>query len=117
MSDGVSVLIEYFGNNPIIKVIDFFVDNRLFDFSKKQVAEGAGIGKVTLFKHWNKIETLGLVKMTRQFGKTKLYKLNEENPIVKKLIELELALSEKASENVLLTAKISQGKKFRQAID
>ncbi len=98
MSKENSVLIEYFGASPITRISDFFLENYLFDYSKKQVAEGSGMGQVTLFSIWPKIEELELVKVTRKFGKTKLYKLNEENPVVKKLIELELILAEKASE-------------------
>ena len=79
-----SVLVECFGDHPIIRIIDFLLENRLFDFSKKQIAEGAGIGRVTLFKYWKKLERAEIVKVSGQFGKTKLYKLNEGSPIVKK---------------------------------
>lgn len=92
------MLIEYLGDHPIIKIIDFLVENRLYDYSKKQIAEGAGVGRVTLFKYWKNLEAIGAVKVTRKFGKTKLYKLNEDSAVVKKLIELELALAEKAIE-------------------
>ncbi len=93
-----SILVEYLGHNPVLLVIDFLLENRLFDYSKQQIAEGSGIGRVTLFNNWNKIEKLGIVKETRRFGKTKLYKLNEGNAVVNKLIELELVLGEKESE-------------------
>lgn len=96
-----SVLVEYFGGHPIIRIIDFLLENRLFDYSKKQIAEGAGIGRVTLFKHWNKLEEIGTVRVSRKFGKTKLYKLNEKSPIVKKLIDLELALADVASQHLM----------------
>lgn len=96
-----SVLIECLGDNPILRIIDFLLENRLFDYSKKQIAEGSEIGKVTLFKYWNKLEKIGAVKISRKFGKTKLYKLNEESPIVKKLIELELALGQIAANKVI----------------
>ena len=100
-----SVLVEYFGNNPIIKMIDFLIENKLFDYSKKQIAEGSGIGRVTLFKHWNKLEQAGIVKVSRQFGNTKLYKLDEKSPIVKRLIDLELALADFASGQIVETER------------
>ncbi|MFH0713755.1 MAG: hypothetical protein V1722_04615 [Candidatus Micrarchaeota archaeon] len=100
-----SVLVEHFGQTPVILVIDFLLENRLFDYSKQQIAEESGIGRVTLFNNWNKIEKLGLVKETRRFGKTKLYKLDEANPVVKKLIELEILLGEKAAEPQTIKAK------------
>lgn len=92
-----SVLIECLGDTPIIRIIDFLLENRLFDYSKKQIAEGSGIGKVTLFKYWGRLENISAVKIARKFGKTKLYKLNEGSPIIKKLIELELALGQIAA--------------------
>jgi nucleoid-associated protein YejK len=95
-----SVLIEYLGDHPLLKIIDFLLENRLFDYSKKQIAQGSEIGKVTLFKHWDKLEDVGIVKVTRKFGNTKLYKLNEENPVVKRIIDLELALSDFASRKI-----------------
>lgn len=101
-----SVLVEFLGENPVLKVVDFLLENRLFDYSKKQIAEGCGIGRVTLFNHWLKIEKVGLVLVSRQFGKTRLYKLNEKNPVVKKLIELELVLGEKATEEISAKKKI-----------
>ncbi len=92
-----SVLVECFGRNPVLLVVDFLLENRLYDYSKQQISEGSGIGRVTLFNNWKKIEKLGILRETRRFGKTKLYKLNEGSPIAKKLIELELLLGEKAA--------------------
>ena len=45
-----------------------------------------------LFNYWPELEKHGIVKATRKFGKTKLYTLNSENGIVKRLIDLELEL-------------------------
>ncbi len=100
-----SVLVEHLGRTPVILVVDFLLENRLYDYSKQQIAEGSGVGRVTLFNNWKKVEKLGIVKETRRFGKTKLYKLNETNPVVKKLIELELLLGENAAESHTAKAK------------
>jgi len=86
------LLLEHLGDHPTLRIISFLLENRLIDFSKKQIAEGAQISKVTLFKHWKKLESAGIVKVTRRFGKTKLHKLDIDNQIVKKLIDLDLAL-------------------------
>jgi len=44
------------------------------------------------------LEEIEIVKVSRKFGKTKLYKLNEGNEVVKRLIELKLALADMISE-------------------
>lgn len=101
MEENESVLIRYFGNSPELRIIDFLLENRLFDYSKKQIMEGSGISKATLFKHWKAIEKMKLVHVTRIFGKTKLYKLNEKSPVVRKIIGLELELANLASPKTL----------------
>ena|SRR3989304_1295245 len=97
----VSVLVEYFGEHPIVKIIDFLIENKPFDYSKKQIMEEAGISKATLFKYFPKLEEAEIVKVSRKFGKTKLYKINTENTIVKKVIELGLALANEASKHTV----------------
>jgi predicted AAA+ superfamily ATPase len=84
-----SLLIKFLGENPVFKIIDFLIENKGMDFSKKDIIEGAEISKATLFNYWEQIEEQGIVIVTRRFGKTKLYTLNSKNPIVKKLLELE----------------------------
>lgn len=87
-----SLLIGLLGEQPLFKVIDFLIDNLSLDFTKKQIAEGAGISRASLFNRWKELEKYGLVTVTRQFGKTKLYTLNTKNIIVKRILDLEKAL-------------------------
>jgi len=87
-------------DSPVLKIVDYLIENRLFDYSKKDIIEGTGIGRATFFKYWNNLEKFGIVKLTRKFGKTKLYKLNEVNRIVKLLIAVDWALTEKGFEEV-----------------
>ena len=97
----VSVLVEYFGEHPIVRITDFLIENKLFDYSKKQIMEEVGISKATLFKYFPKLEEAGIVKLSRKFGKTKLYKINAESPIVKRIIDLGLTLADEASRGVV----------------
>ena len=90
-----SVFIRELGiKSPMLKVLDFLMDNESFDYSKTDIAEGAGLSRGTLFKAWPKLEALALVTATRTVGQAKMYKLNKQNPIVKKLMELDDAISE-----------------------
>ena len=84
------------GENSIFKIIDFLIENKGLDFSKKQIIGGAGISRASLFNIWPKLEEQEIVRVTRQFGKTKLYTINSENLVVKKLLELESVLIEKS---------------------
>lgn len=92
-----SVFVEYFGDAPVVKIIDFLLDNSLWDYSKKTIAEGAEVSRAALFANWSKLEKYGIIMETRRFGKTKLYKLNKKSPIVQILFELDFALCEAAA--------------------
>ena len=91
-----SLLIKFLGGNPVFKIVDFLIENKGIDLSKKEIIEGADISRSVLFKYWKEIEYHEIVFVKRKFGKTKLYSLNSTNPIVKKLLELESLLIRKA---------------------
>lgn len=92
---GETLLLKFLGKaNPIIRVIDFLIDNEAFDYSKTEISREVGISRTTLLKVWKTLEDLEIVVETRRVGKAKMYKLNKKNPIVQKLIELDNAISE-----------------------
>ena len=91
-----SLLIKFLGENPVFRIIDFLIQNKGLEVTKKEIIEGADISRASLFKVWKQLEEQEIVMVKRQFGKTKLYSLNSENPIVRKLLELESILIGKA---------------------
>lgn len=80
--------------SPMLKVLDFLMDNEAFDYSKTDIAEGAEMSRATLFKVWPRLEALDLITATRTVGQAKMYRLNKKSPLVKKLMELDDAISE-----------------------
>jgi len=93
-----SLLLQLTGEMPLFKIIDFLVDNKGMDFTKLQISEGAEISRASLFNYWNELERYNIVKVTRQFGKTKLYTLNSNSMITIRILDLEKALISKALE-------------------
>ena len=87
-----SLLLNLTGEMPLFKIIDFLLDNKGMDYSKLDISKGAEISRASLFNYWNEIEKHGIVKVTRSFGKTKLYTLNVKNPVTQKIMELEKTL-------------------------
>ncbi|MFQ6063323.1 MAG: winged helix-turn-helix domain-containing protein [Methanosarcinales archaeon] len=83
-----------FGDSPRVKVLDFLLTFREFDYSLTEIAENANIGLATLNRLLPRLIKLGIVKETRKIGGTKLYKLNQENELVKTLIEMDNNISE-----------------------
>jgi len=98
---GKSVMIEVFGSSPKTRIIDFYMDNKIFDFTKKEVIEDLGMSKKTFYKYFPEIRNMGIVKPTRKIGRAQLYKLNLNNTIVKKIIELEREVSDEYAEEKL----------------
>ena len=79
---------EALGDSPVIRVLDFLIEGRGLDYSLTDIAENANIGWTTLHRIWDNLLRLNIVIPTRQIGRAKLFKLNEENPAVEKLIKL-----------------------------
>ena len=85
-------MIRALGNSPKLRIIDYLLDYKLNDFTKKEIVEALGMSKLT-FYYFKDLQELGLVIASRKIGWATLYKINLENPIVKMLIEYETKLS------------------------
>lgn len=84
-----SLFIEFMGDSPVIRVLDYLLTEREIDFSITDMAKNAGIGRATLYRIWETLIKNQIIIFTREIGKAKLYKLNMENPRIKKLVELD----------------------------
>jgi DNA-binding Lrp family transcriptional regulator len=76
------------GDTPQIRVLEFLIEGREFDYSISDIAEGAEIGRTTLFRIFDELIKNKIILSTRIIGNAKLYKLNQENLFVKKMIEV-----------------------------
>jgi hypothetical protein len=83
-----NVFMEYFGNTPFIRVLDFLIVGKDFDYSMTEIADGAQAGWTAFSKVWKVFVEKGIVEHTRDIGKARLYKINARNPLVQKLIKL-----------------------------
>ena len=88
-----SILLKTLGDSPKLRIIDFFLDNPLFDFTKKEVIEALGMSKQTFYKYFGDVEKYGIVEVSRKIGRASLYKINLKHPLVRMLREYETQLS------------------------
>jgi hypothetical protein len=88
-----SIIIKTLGNSPKLRIVDFFLDNPMFDFTKKEVIEALGMSKQTFYKYFPDLEEYEIVKVSRRIGKAKLYRMNPEHPLVSMLREYEKKVS------------------------
>ena len=68
----------------MLRVMDFLIVNEDFDYSMTDIASQSGVGYSTLKLFWKNLEESKIVKQTRIVGKAKMYRLNSENPVIKK---------------------------------
>lgn len=103
-----SIFIQTFGDYPLIKILDFLMYSRDFDYPITEIAKNAQVNFQTLKKLWPQLEQKKIVTITRVLGGATLYKLNSENPAVKKIIELNTFLcweqAEKLEKEELMVA-------------
>lgn len=102
--------------SPMLKALDFLMDNEAFDYSKTDIAKGAEMSRATLFKVWPRMQALDLITATRTVGQARMYRLNKKNPIVKKLMELDDVISEYFAMKHCLTEVGSQDARISEAI-
>lgn len=95
-----SFFLKRFGTSPFFRVVDFFIDNYGYDYSKTEMAVGAGISRVTLNTFFKDLIDLGVVKKTRDVGRAKMYQLNLDSPITKELIKIDKMITIKETMRV-----------------
>ena len=96
-----SVFVEYFGNYPLIKVLDFLIPGRDMDYSLTEIAKNAGVGWTAFSELWPQLVEKQIVLFTRQVGNAKLFRLNIKNAWVKELIKMDNIITRLETEKVL----------------
>ncbi|OYT55124.1 MAG: hypothetical protein B6U72_00550 [Candidatus Altiarchaeales archaeon ex4484_2] len=89
-----SLLLGVLGDTPQLRIVDFLLGHYRYDYSKKEIAEGAGIAVSTLYGVWKELEELEIVIQTRAYGNTRLFKINSQNSLVKSLAKMDMDLVE-----------------------
>ncbi len=84
---------EIFGDSPQAKILDFLGDHPNYDYSISDLAEYTGVSRPTLYKIIPEMVKKGLIIETRKVGKSKMYKLNTENEIVKVILKFDFELA------------------------
>jgi len=85
---GETILVKMFGYSPKLRILDIFLDNLYFDFSKSELVKELGMSKQTLYKNFKDLEELGIVKVSRNIGRATMYRINMDHPLVKRLDEI-----------------------------
>lgn len=92
-----SVFLKCFGDTPQLRVLDFLIDNSLFDYPVTEIAREAEVSYNSLKSFFTFFVESGIVIKTRKVGKSDYYRLNKENPFVKDLIKIDWNLTKQFS--------------------
>lgn len=92
---------EFVGDYPGIRILEFLIEGRFFDYTLTDITEKAGVSWRTLHRIWPNFVKNKIVVITRTVGRAKLYKLNMENSSVIKLVELFDSLLEQSTDKIL----------------
>ena len=102
-----SLFIEFMGDSPMVRVLDYLLTERELDFSITDMAKNAGIGRATLYRIWEKLIENKIIVHTREIGKARLFKLDIDNAKIKKLIEIyDMLISEDLNQRAKHEVKI-----------
>jgi DNA-binding transcriptional ArsR family regulator len=85
---GKTLFREFMGDYPGIRLLEFLIEGRFFDYTLTDISEKSGVSWRTLHRIWPNFVKNKIVIVTREIGRIKLYKLNTENTAVMKLVEL-----------------------------
>ena len=96
-----SVFVEYFGDYPLIRVLDFLIEGRDMDYSMSEIAKNSGVGWTAFTPIWSQLTKKEIVLFTRKIGNAKLFRLNTKDPWVKELIRMDNVISKLETEKVL----------------
>lgn len=94
------MLLEVIGDTTENRIIDFLIEGKGLDYTKKDIADNCEISRPTLYKVFPKLVKQGITKPTRTIGRVQLYSLNTENEKVKALLKLEEFLLKKSFEEL-----------------
>ena len=93
-----SAFLEYLGDNPQLRVLDFMIENHFFDFPLTEIARESNISYNSLKVFIEDFVEKGIFIITRKIGKSDYYKLNLENDFVKNMIKLDWSLTKTHAE-------------------
>jgi DNA-binding transcriptional regulator YhcF (GntR family) len=96
-----TLLLRYLGASPILRIVDFFLDNPLSDYSKNEIAKNLAMSRATFFKYWKELEKSDALTVSRKIGRATLYALNRKNEVVRQLIKLDMTLARKPMERAV----------------
>ena len=84
----ITIFKEFIESNPTTRILEFLMEGKDFDYSLTDIANNSGVSWRTVHRIFPRFIKNNIVTKTRMIGRAQLYKINDKNESVKKLIEL-----------------------------
>ncbi len=94
---------KLFIGSATAKILDVLWEYQDIDLTLTDISDEAGIHYTTLMKALPELEKHGLVTMTRQVGNAKLYQINRDDIVVKRLIKFLNSLNIRFAEQEVIS--------------
>ena len=82
-----SAFLEYFGDTPKLRFLDFLIGNHFFDFNMTDMAKEANISYNSLKSFFGEFLEKGIIVKTRRVGKSDMSKLIMDNAIAQNFLK------------------------------
>ena len=77
-----SLFLEYIGDTPQLRVLEFLMENDNFDYPMTVIANKANVSYNSIRIFFNKFVESKIIIKTRKVGKSDYFKLNLENKMI-----------------------------------
>ena len=101
-----SIFVEYFGDTPVVRILNFLMLGKDFYYSMTDIANGSHVGWTSFTRAWKELEKRKAIVQTRNIGRAKLFKLNTEDPTAQKLIKLHWEIIKTETDKMLSKKKV-----------
>ena len=82
-----SIFLDYMGDNPRMRVLQYLIEGRGLDYTLTDMLN-AEVRLKALNSLIPKLLKLRIIIKTRKIGRATLYKINQDNMVVKQLVKL-----------------------------
>ncbi|HMK54721.1 MAG TPA: hypothetical protein VK444_08065 [Methanobacteriaceae archaeon] len=82
------MLVDLCGDYPQVKVLDLLLSQPWQEFTKTDLARSGNVSRSTIYQVVDNLESHDILIPTRKIANTQLYRLNQNSPPVKILMQL-----------------------------
>ena len=89
-----SIFLEYMGDTPQLRILDFLIENHFFDYPMTEISKGANVSYHSFQNIFPNLINSKIMIKTRKVGKSDYFQLNIEHPFIKSLLPVYWSLIE-----------------------